>query len=209
MPKKDKFLFVKILLVTLICLALLLLILNWSKKPTLIEEMTGTNIEKREDSFSPLTPTPSLTAKPTPTVVDPKKAVSVQVTFYGWTDNDPPGKTIAYPKNRYSQALHQEAGGVGSLADPVTLAVKKDAWKVGTRFYLPYLKKYGIVEDLCANCEDNHLDVWMESNGNFPDQLLACENKWTKRREVVEIDPSANHSVDLRPFFDINEGSCR
>jgi 3D (Asp-Asp-Asp) domain-containing protein len=213
MPKKDLTLLPKLLVIGLVSLAIVLNLISLTKKIPLIERPTGTNIEKEQGAFSSATgeinPTDKPAVKPTPTIVDPKKAVTVRVTFYGWVDNDPPGKIIAYPKHKNPNSLHEQAGGVGSYADPVTLAAKKDQWPVGTKFYLPYLKKYGIIEDICGNCEDKHLDVWMESNGNFPEKLLDCESKWTKRREVVEIDPPSTHLVDINPFYNLQTGNCR
>ncbi|MEQ4209208.1 hypothetical protein ABN028_30380 [Actinopolymorpha sp. B17G11] len=74
------------------------------------------------------------------------------VTGYSVHDNSPPGSArIAYPNER-----HEVAAGVGSYDDPITVAVgwhRKEGtqWPVRSRFYLPYLRKYAVVEDQCGD----------------------------------------------------------
>lgn len=81
-------------------------------------------------------------------------AQTIYLTGYGWYDNTPPGSAqIAHP------VLHTQAGGTGTWADPITIAVgwslsggiETDDYAAGTRIYLPALKKYAIVEDLCGD----------------------------------------------------------
>jgi hypothetical protein len=71
----------------------------------------------------------------------------VYVTGYTWFDNTPRGSArISNP------VLHRSAGGTGTYADPVTLAVGhvirrgRDVLdlRAGTRVYLPHLHRYGI-----------------------------------------------------------------
>lgn len=143
-----------------------------------------------------------------PTQINQVNKKNLYVTFYGFVDNDPPGKTIAFPHNYYPSALHNIASGTGTYSDPVTLAVKNNQWNVGTRMYVPYLKKYFIVEDICASCSENQIDVWMESDGSHESELLACENKWTKSVAQVELNPPTGRSVNTTPFFDIVTGIC-
>ncbi len=78
----------------------------------------------------------------------------VYLTGYSYWDNTPPGSAIiARP------VLHREAGGTGTFKDPVTLAVGHRKvgdtfipdYPPGTRFYLPRLRKYAMVEDLCGD----------------------------------------------------------
>lgn len=80
---------------------------------------------------------------------------SAYVTGYSYYDNTPPGSaTIAYPN-----AQHKVAGGTGTYANPITLAVgwslvgKKEVpdYAPGTMFYLPVLRKYVRVEDQCGD----------------------------------------------------------
>jgi 3D (Asp-Asp-Asp) domain-containing protein len=128
---------------------------------------------------------------------------SVFVTFYGAADNDPPGSTeIAHPNDR-----HQEAGGSGTYADPLSLAADPRAIPVGTRVYYPPLRKYFVMEDDCAQCITDwrssrrpHIDLW---TGDFQGSaLLACENALTPDGLVaVEVNPPPGRPVDARPLF--------
>lgn len=156
-------------------------------------------------NFSPpyvqISPQISRAATPTP-------GLYVVMTFYGWVDNDPPGKNIAFPKSRYPSSLHNQAGGIGTYSDPVTIAVKEGRWPPGTKMYVPILQKYGIVEDICANCNEDHIDVWMESNTDFRRELLSCERRYTKENTGLEINPLTNRPVSVILFFDFNTGKC-
>ncbi|WP_437601771.1 hypothetical protein WMF28_09255 [Sorangium sp. So ce590] len=126
-----------------------------------------------------------------------------KVTFYGWPDNDPPGNGIANP------VLHQGAGGIGTSDDPITVAVRQGRFRPGTRMYLPSLRKYLIVEDICASCGSEQIDIWMESDERFRDQVIACEEAWTPEGTVeVEIDPPPGRPVSTTPFFDKDRGRC-
>jgi 3D (Asp-Asp-Asp) domain-containing protein len=216
MPKFSYKRLVNLNIFLFVLLAVLLNIRSLQTQTVEVEQTPGHNLAPSGTMSSvpePITLTPTLsptTAAPkTPTPTPrPITSVSVRMTFYGWVDNDPPGKSIAYPHRRYPTAIHNEAGGLGSYENPITLAAKKGRWPVGTRFYISELKKYGILEDLCANCTDNHLDVWMESNGNYPTELLDCENRWTRSRVEAEVSPPAIYSVDLKPFFNTFTGEC-
>lgn len=76
------------------------------------------------------------------------------LTGYSVEDNTPPGsRSISNP------VVHQQAGGTGTYADPITVAVGhsivngKDIldFPAGTRFYFPVLRIYGIAEDTCGD----------------------------------------------------------
>ena len=97
--------------------------------------------------------------------------LSVYVTFYGWADNSPPGGAIAYPKSGGFPTVHDVAGGTGTLGDPVTFATDKAEFPAGTILYVPFIEKYVVMEDDCAECDSDwtgsqkrHIDVWMNSN---------------------------------------------
>ena len=126
------------------------------------------------------------------------------VTFYGAADNDPAGSTaIAHPN-----ALHREAGGVGTYADPLSLAADTRAIAVGTRVYYPPLRKYFVMEDDCAGCIENwessrtpHIDLW--TGDHLGSGLLACEEALTPSgRVTVEVNPPQGRPVDTRPLYD-------
>jgi hypothetical protein len=138
----------------------------------------------------------------TPTLIDH------YVTFYGWPDNDPAGNGVAYPQ------LHKGASGTGTYADPITFATDPTEWKPGTILYVPYLKRYVIMEDSCAECIQDwktrkyHIDIWLESNASFGSQVLTCEDTLTRSKTSVEIDPPPDRPVDSTPLFDTKSGTC-
>lgn len=75
-------------------------------------------------------------------------------TGYGYWDNTPAGSSeVSHP------VLHKTAGGTGTWADPVTVAVGHSIiggadildYPAGTRLYVPNLQKYLIVEDTCGD----------------------------------------------------------
>jgi 3D (Asp-Asp-Asp) domain-containing protein len=148
-------------------------------------------------------PTAAATPRPAPTQAPAGRMWSVVVTFYGAADNDPPGSTeIAHPNGP-----HQEAGGTGTYADPLSLAADPRAIQVGTRVYYPQLRKYFVMEDDCAQCITDwrssrtpHIDLW---TGDYQGSaLLACENALTPDGLVpVELNPPPGRPVDPRPLF--------
>lgn len=149
-------------------------------------------------------PAPKPTPTPTPT---PGQTLSFYVTGYGQPDNDPPGPAIAYPG---SAPRHQGTAGVGSYADPVTIAVGTD-WgtanlKPGTRIYLAVFKKYGIIEDECAACHGKWIDVYDGSKAkDNPNKVAACQNTHTGTY-AVEINPPNGKPVNTAPLY--NNGVC-
>ena len=145
--------------------------------------------------------------KNTPLNSQENTLTSLAMTFYSWPDNDPPGNAISYP------IIHKVAGGTGTYDDPITVAVvtkdKGGNWSPGTLMYVPSLKKYLIVEDECASCVPDQIDVWMNSDANFPSEVLECQKTWTPKEPVeVEINPPADHEVITTPLFDISTGKC-
>ena len=73
---------------------------------------------------------------------------NVQITFFGYPDNSPPGAGIAW-----TDCGHSLAGGTGSYDDPITFATAPDGdFQVCDIVYLPYLRKYARYEDDCEQC---------------------------------------------------------
>jgi hypothetical protein len=152
-------------------------------------------------SAAPSAPSPSPTQAPRQAPAG--RMWSVVVTFYGAADNDPPGSTeIAHPNDR-----HQEAGGTGTYADPLSLAADPRALQVGTRVYYPPLRKYFVMEDDCAQCITDwrssrtpHIDLW---TGNFSGRgIIACEDALTPDgRVAVELNPPPGRPVDTSPLY--------
>jgi hypothetical protein len=141
---------------------------------------------------------------------------TMYVTFYGWEDNSPPGGAIAFARSDGHPTVHDMAGGTGSYADPLTLATDRLELAVGTIVYLPFLQKYAVMEDDCAECDTDwasgmkrHVDVWMNSNGTETAKALyACEDQWTRDASSVEVDPPSDRTVDLSPLFDPATNTC-
>ena len=122
------------------------------------------------------------------------KQLTIWLTGYSWQDNTPPGSSIVG-----EPVLHQLAAGTGRFTDPITVAVPGHAgdmdWAPGTKFYLPTVRRYVIVEDSGAakapSGADTHLDIWIDGrdgtkqtsddcasdfNGYVPAQLNPPDN---------------------------------
>ncbi|TVZ76737.1 hypothetical protein [Streptomyces sp. BK340] len=127
------------------------------------------------------------------------EAADVNVTFYGAADNDPGGSTqISNP------SVHDKAGGTGTFDDPITFAAGEGSYQPGTKIYYPALKKYFVMEDSCADCGANHVDLYMGSAND--DGIVQCEQASTKPGEQsIVVDPDPDLPVDSTPLYD---GSC-
>jgi hypothetical protein len=140
---------------------------------------------------------------------------TVEMTFYGWDDNSPPGGSIAYPKNGGFPTIHDVAGGTGTYADPITYATDKSELPIGTIVYAPVILKYLVMEDDCGQCDTDwgsmtwHIDVWMNSNGTETASALdACEDQWTQSATTIEVNPPPGRMVDPTPLFDPSTNTC-
>lgn len=152
--------------------------------------------------------------------------MSAKVTFYGFPDNDSGSNTaggtniVSYSLSWQGHARHRDAqgqpiaGGIGSYADPITLAADdaNSSLAPGTLVYLPGLKKYFLVEDNCRNCTTSWIDVWMESNGtNSAAAVTQCEYDWTAdvtQPKDAWLNPSSALQVDITPFFSVGTNQC-
>ncbi|KAJ3289797.1 hypothetical protein HK104_007230 [Borealophlyctis nickersoniae] len=106
---------------------------------------------------------------------------NVLVSFYGFDDNTNEsgdgfgGDVIAYPglgPKKHARAKE----GTGAFDDPITLASDPDKFAPGTIIYVPYVKKYYIMEDDCTECIEEsapHVDLWMGPNS--PVHLLVSQ----------------------------------
>ena len=133
--------------------------------------------------------------------------VQAKVTWYAAFDNDPPGsREIAYPKSDGFRTIHNQAGGKGTFADPVSAATRDHStFPIGTRVYYPPVKRYFVIEDLCGNCTSKWIDFYA---GNALDRgVLACENRLTPNgRVTVIVNPPSNLAVDTTPIY--SNGRC-
>ncbi len=124
--------------------------------------------------------------------------MSLEVTFYGAPDNDPPGGSIAHP------VIHSTAGGVGTYSNPVTFATDVNEFAVGTRIYYAPLHKYFMMEDDCVQCISDwegsrhyHVDLWSGYDSN----VLSCERALTPGTARIWVSPPSNLPVDTVPIF--------
>jgi hypothetical protein len=117
-------------------------------------------------------------------------------TGYGWPDNSPPGAVVSGPAGT--------AGGTGTFANPITIAVGYVGsvldYPYGTRFYIPNLRKYFVVQDTCAACHSTPsgtstwVDIWTGGNGTNNARVLACEDAVTGNHTIIR-NPDANRVV--------------
>ena len=151
----------------------------------------------------------------------------MKVTFYGYPDNDDGHghygtNLIAHAlqwqgRNRHTNRLGEPvAGGVGTFDDPITAAAKEgnSLMPPGTLVYVTELKKYFLLEDVCASCDaEEWIDLWMESDARSEAEAVQrYEEAWTGDdtvpREIL-INPPAGLGVDTEPFFDTRTNECR
>ena len=78
------------------------------------------------------------------------------------------------------------------------------AWQPGTRFYLPSVKRYVIVEDSGASGAsggvDTHLDMWIDGEQGSRSATDACMDKITGD-VAARLNPPAGLPVLAGPIF--------
>jgi len=129
------------------------------------------------------------------------RQIPIELTGYSFHDNTPAGSAeVSNP------VLHKTAGGRGSYADPITVAVPSDSkFDPGTRFYLPSVRRYAIVEDSGASSTSgNHLDLWVDGEGGSESAVESCMDQLTGE-STAEVDPPPGRPVIPGPIF---AGSC-
>ncbi|HEY1974824.1 MAG TPA: hypothetical protein VGH89_43225 [Pseudonocardia sp.] len=137
-----------------------------------------------------------------------QKQLTIWLTGYSWQDNTPPGSSIVG-----EPVLHKEAGGTGTFADPITVAVPGHqgdmAWQPGTKFYLPSVQRYVMVEDSGAakppSGDDTHLDMWIGGQDGTKKTTDDCENQLTGN-VPAQVNPPGNLPVMAGPIF--ASGKC-
>jgi 3D (Asp-Asp-Asp) domain-containing protein len=151
--------------------------------------------------------------------------MNLTVTFYGYPDNDDGSghfstNLIAYGLQWQGHSRHLNAqgepvaSGVGTYDDPITVAASQGNASLppGTLIYIPGLKKYFLVEDICGNCTSTWIDVWMESNStNSSTAVGQCESNWTGNVNQLKeawVNPSSGLDVDVTPFFNTASSQC-
>jgi hypothetical protein len=151
---------------------------------------------------------------PVPPTGSPARDLTAYVTGYDYWDNTPPGSPIIS-----NPVIHTVASGTGTWQDPTTVAVGHSIingqdildWPAGTRFYIPNLRRYFIVEDTCGDgpdpqdepCHDlstappgaqTWLDVWVDGSQMSQSAANNCEDKITHLQLVIE-SPAADYAV--------------
>ncbi|QGF25281.1 hypothetical protein Rai3103_15400 [Raineyella fluvialis] len=137
------------------------------------------------------------------------------MTGYSYWDNSPAGSAAVS-----NSVLHAKAGGTGTYADPITVAVgftgsggrtSSMDWQPGTRFYVPKLQRYLIVEDICGACHlgaksgaSTRLDVWIDGAAAGRAASATCMDRITGPGQVI-VDPDSSHPVTAGP---ISNGTC-
>ena len=140
-------------------------------------------------------------------------------TLYASYDNTPKGSTETDLGGHTGTA-----GGTGTYADPVTLAVggsiingkEIDDYAYGTKFYIPAFRKYFIATDFCGdgNAPQNEpchkseepgkpqLDLYAGTTNNSA--VLACEDADTGDHLMIE-NPASNYAVVAGSIYN---GTC-
>jgi uncharacterized caspase-like protein len=154
-------------------------------------------------------------------------------TSYTWYDNSPPGSSeIAFPKSDGFPTVHDLAGGDGTYDDPITIAVghvmadgkSTPDFAPGTRFYIPNIRKYFIVEDVCGEGSEPQngpchkldpeaeatgatiwLDMWIDGQSATNEQAKSCSAHLTEGFVVIE-NPAPNYVVV--PGAVLSDGHC-
>ena len=137
-----------------------------------------------------------------------QKRLTIWLTGYSWQDNTPPGSSVVG-----EPVLHKTAGGTGTFADPITVAVPGHQgdmdWQPGTKFYLPTVQRYVLVEDSGAakppSGDDTHLDMWIGGQDGTKSTTDDCEGQLTGNVPAV-VDPPDNERVMAGPIF--ANGQC-
>jgi len=165
-------------------------------------------------------PQPAPQPNPAPTSTPPQAGevrLIAYTTGYAAYDNTPRGSTaISNP------VIHSAAGGTGTYSDPTTLAVGhsitggKDTldYPAGTKFYVPNLRRYFIVEDTCGDgstpqngpCHTGYQGhVWVDLyvGESLNPQVLTCEDAITDLHLVI-INPASNYAVAAGPVYNGN-----
>jgi 3D (Asp-Asp-Asp) domain-containing protein len=140
------------------------------------------------------------------------QTVNVNVTSYGYNDNDDGNGHFGTAVIAYPQIHSQATEDLGTYDQPTTFATDPGEFAPGTRIYVPYLQKYFIMEDGCAECSSDwqngvyHVDLWMGPASSQPEPALDdCEGSITQSSDII-VNPDPGLPVDTTPMF--SNGQC-
>lgn len=131
----------------------------------------------------------------------PSGTTTGTVSFYSAYDKNPLGSLlIAFPT-----ILHGLAGGSGTYDDPTTFAAAPNVLAPGTRIYVPDLRRYFVLEDVCLSCGGTHIALWTGSA--LDDGIRACAGRLGAREtRSYQVDPPAGLPVAPGALYD--NGRC-
>jgi hypothetical protein len=125
------------------------------------------------------------------------------MTFYGYPDNSPPGPQVALSCG----GRNGVAGGTGTYADPLTMAAQEGRFTACEVVYSPYLQKYLRLEDTCAACTGDWVDVWTGSTTeNGGSALSSCQDSLTGNdapSRTLLMSPPDNLQVNCKNTYPI------
>lgn len=150
----------------------------------------------------PPAPSPTPSPAPSPSPAPNELRFTAYITGYASGDNDPPGD------GTYLNGTEGHAGGTGTYADPITLAVgyvgNKADYPLNTIFYVPNVQRYFKAQDTCADCHTVkngaavHLDLYA---GTFSGSgVLNCEDTFTNNFTVIQ-NPASNYKVTAGSLY--------
>ena len=157
---------------------------------------------------------PAIAAESSPTsallLIADEVRMTAYTTGYSYWDNTPPGSA-----DISNGVIHTKAGGVGTFDDPITMAVGhvissgSDAldYAAGTKFYIPNLRRYFIVEDSCGDGDtpqngpchigyEGHplIDLYVDGANASRETSDACMEAITDLHLVI-VNPAPNYAV--------------
>jgi hypothetical protein len=171
-------------------------------------------------------PAPAPAPQPAPAPVAAsagEREIQAYMTGYSYFDNTPAGSpSISHP------IVHRQAGGTGTYEDPITVAVGHSKaggqhtldWPAGTRFYVPAMSRYLIVEDTCGDgaapqngaCHTGYpspastwLDVWVDGRDGSSSSADSCMGNLTGVHAVI-VNAGPGRPVSAGPIA--SGGGC-
>jgi hypothetical protein len=132
--------------------------------------------------------------------------MTIELTGYSFQDNTPRNSN-----DICCGVVHRKAGGRGTFTDPITVAAPGSGGRgmetpIGTRFYLPTVKRYVVVEDSGASkMSRRHLDMYVDGKGLPKRNSDRCMDQITGRVSAI-MNPPPGLSVTPGPLTSARGG---